>query len=495
MNALIKQFFTLFLLLFFAGITHASQLDIHHIGVGQGDATLFVFTYDDGSTVNILIDTGNSSGKGTEVFNYLVAAIPVQENRNIDILITSHLHSDHYGGTPKLLELLGTNNWGVFKIIDRNGGVSPGPDIACYTTDGVVVDNDPVSPEYAEPGSNLYKRYITACNTYFPGRRENIAVGTDIFRDVLKKTDRTFKFWSLANNACTLEVYGTKMTDCFEPNNENDLSNAWLIQYQGFKYFTGGDLGGGGGAYLDLETPLCDAFLTWPDFGSFHFCSFKVSHHGSAHSTNSEFVSAGCGNPTLAIVPSALRSFSGTQIPTEATLKRITDHPTDLLYTYIKDDGNYSSGSVSQYNHVVLTMSNPGFGQNIPMQIQQAKVNKSTLQVVELWGNGTITCTKNHDAPSAQSTHSNLDGYLTSTFQAHSNLDGHIASDSHNYEAEVEATAILEATSKSKSKLDRKLEKLEQKKIEQQQRLLRRERKMLKRFKKQSAKLHIKENS
>jgi len=64
----LKQLYISFLFLFLAGATYASQLDIHHIGVGQGDATLFVFTYDDGSTVNILIDTGNSNGKGEEVF-------------------------------------------------------------------------------------------------------------------------------------------------------------------------------------------------------------------------------------------------------------------------------------------------------------------------------------------------------------------------------------------------------------------------------------------
>ena len=493
MNALIKQFSTLFLLLFFAGTMHASQLDIHHIGVGQGDATLFVFTYDDGSTVNILIDTGNSNGKGTEVFNYLVAVIPKTANRKIDILITSHLHSDHYGGTPKLLELLGTNNWPVFKIIDRNGGVSPNPGVACYTTDGVVVDNDPVPPEYGEPGSALYKRYIAACDKYFPGKRENYKVGTELFSQVLGKADHPFKFWSLANNACILSDYGTNRADCFEPNNENDLSNAWLIQYDGFKYFTGGDIGGGGGSYLDLETPLCDAFLTWPDFGSFHFCSFKVSHHGSAHSTNSEFVSTGCANPTLAIVPSALRSFSGTQIPTKETLERIAGHPTKLLYTFIKDDGVYYGGSVKQYNHVLLTISNPGFGQNIPMKVKQVKVNKSTLEGVESWGDVTITCSKNHKAPSAQYTHSNLDGYFTSNSQAHSKLDGSVSSDFHDHkDEETEATSAV--TSKSKSKLDRKLERLEQKKMKKKQRLLRRERKMLKRLKKQSVKLHKKES-
>jgi len=423
--------------------------------------------------------------KAKRFFNYLISAIPKKENRKIDIIITSHLHSDHYGGTPKLLELLFANGWGVYRIIDRNGGIAPDPNVPCYTTDGIVVDNDPVPPEYAEPASNLYQRYISACDTYYPNARENYLVGTELISQVLKKTDYVFKFWNLANNACVLKQYGTYETDCYKANNENDLSNVWLVEYQGFKYFTGGDIGGGGGSYLNLETPLCHTFLTWPDSGNFHLCSFKVSHHGSAHSTNSDFVSTGCSDPTLAIVPSALRSFSGTQIPTYDTLNRIATHPTSLLYTFIKDDGVYYSGSVNYYNHVVLSIINPGFGKPIQMAANEYAISKSDLTgPTNYWNSQTFTCPKNHDAPTIEDyVISSLDDQLDETFQKHTNLNGYITSDKQHY---YETGEVLVTASTRSSKQDKRLERLERKKIRQQERFMRRERNMLRRYKKRS---------
>lgn len=76
-------------------IIHAAALppSLRYIqlSVGQADAALLL----DGNKT-IVIDTGND---GTEVLDYLL-----DENREIDTLILTHLHADHAGGVMTLLE-------------------------------------------------------------------------------------------------------------------------------------------------------------------------------------------------------------------------------------------------------------------------------------------------------------------------------------------------------------------------------------------------------
>lgn len=71
-----------------------------------------------------------------------------------------------------------------------------------------------------------------------------------------------------------------------QKSDENNLSLALLIQYQTFKYFTDGDLPGGGGdppyQTIDLETPLAP----WVD----DIDVFLVPHHGSHTSSNENFL-------------------------------------------------------------------------------------------------------------------------------------------------------------------------------------------------------------
>jgi len=431
-NAL-KYSLGLFIFLLFASFSwvHNSKLDenssleIHHIGVGQGDATLFIFTLDNGRKFNILLDTGNSNGKGTQIFEYLKNHLSLDEKDKYTIhaLITSHLHSDHYGGAPTLINTLRTNanNWNLERIIDRAAEgtyMYDGQEVLCYdkNDEDMYFQNDDEEPEeaYQEPKTALYTRYQNAINDYnntegLNSIRVKLGVGMDLFTDVFR-VQSPFKFWCLTLDTKVVKKIGELGAESpGDAESENDLSYSWLIQYEGFKYFTGGDIAGyNQSGYLDLETPLCDTFReSWSDYGSYHLCGFKVSHHGSSHSTNSLFINEECGNPTMAIIPSALRSFSGTQIPTEQTLTRIynavPDSTRNVMYTYIKDSINtnladrYSSGKVIEYNHVVVTVTNPGFGKPIDMKIQQEKVNKKNLENVGAWGGKTISCAKEHN--------------------------------------------------------------------------------------------------
>ena len=74
----------------------AQQLAIHHIDVGQGDATLVVTP--NGST--LLIDAG-LNGQGDEVHAFLQA----QGHTSLDAFLVTHYDRDHYGGIDEVTAL------------------------------------------------------------------------------------------------------------------------------------------------------------------------------------------------------------------------------------------------------------------------------------------------------------------------------------------------------------------------------------------------------
>lgn len=67
-----------------------SNLEVHYIDVGQADATLFQYSYED-ENYTILYDTGDWNKN--DVINYLIS----QEIDFIDLIIVSHSHADHIG--------------------------------------------------------------------------------------------------------------------------------------------------------------------------------------------------------------------------------------------------------------------------------------------------------------------------------------------------------------------------------------------------------------
>ncbi len=88
----------------------SGELELHHIDVGQADATLIVTP--DNET--ILIDTGDWRPAGTQVIEYL-------EDRGIeriDHLIATHAHADHIGGHAAIIEHFEENHDGIGEIYD-----------------------------------------------------------------------------------------------------------------------------------------------------------------------------------------------------------------------------------------------------------------------------------------------------------------------------------------------------------------------------------------
>jgi len=86
------------------------ELEIHHIDVGQADATLVITPTDE----TILIDSGDWRQDGAGVIEYLTE----HDIDRIDHLVATHPHADHIGGHAAIIEQYETELDGVGAAYD-----------------------------------------------------------------------------------------------------------------------------------------------------------------------------------------------------------------------------------------------------------------------------------------------------------------------------------------------------------------------------------------
>jgi competence protein ComEC len=388
-----------FILLYFT--TYSETIQIHHIGVGQGDATLIIVTNNSGKKATILIDAGNSSGKGAAVAQAIEVDMVTETTKRLDLIITSHLHSDHLGGMQKVMTDLLANGWQLGVVIDRAATYISSSEVDCYagnSTDTYAA-NDPTGPLPTSTLVATYKKYISSLLAAGSITAwGNVMNGYNLMTLIPGFTCSTTML-SLCGNAVVCSKSDAS-GNCIEMQNyssyvgnENDYSYSFLLQLGTFKYFTGGDMGGES-PYVDLETPLLSYFQSRPDATTFHFCCYKASHHGSEHSTNTAFVAY--TKPTVTAVPSALRSFSGTQLPGQNTLNRIQSSSTNsnIFYTYVYNTNPYS-GTVANYKDVVFTVDGSSFETDHRIKVTTFQRDKTALSFI--FGTSTdttIVCNK-----------------------------------------------------------------------------------------------------
>ena len=95
-----KKLSILIIIVFLVGCQKNDNLSVHIIDVGQGDSILIKTL-----TKNILIDGGDEKSDKI-VSNYLKK----NKVKNIDILIASHLDSDHIGGLDNIIDKFNVSN-------------------------------------------------------------------------------------------------------------------------------------------------------------------------------------------------------------------------------------------------------------------------------------------------------------------------------------------------------------------------------------------------
>src|SRR4029450_8239752 len=96
-------------------------LDIYLVDVEGGNATLFAAP----SGESLLIDTGNGGAAAARDADRIMAAVKDAGVQQIDHLITTHWHGDHFGGMAELAGRIP-----IREFIDHGAKVKPAPGTA-----------------------------------------------------------------------------------------------------------------------------------------------------------------------------------------------------------------------------------------------------------------------------------------------------------------------------------------------------------------------------
>ena len=96
----------------------AKTLDIYVVDVEGGNATLFVSP----SGGSVLIDTGNGGAAAVRDAERIMAAVKAAGLTQIDHLITTHWHGDHFGAMAEVASRIP-----ILDFIDHGANVQPGP--------------------------------------------------------------------------------------------------------------------------------------------------------------------------------------------------------------------------------------------------------------------------------------------------------------------------------------------------------------------------------
>jgi len=112
-----RNWVVMFLVLSSTVFAASKNLDIYVIDVEGGNATLFVSP----SGESLLIDTGNAGAAAPRDAGRIVAAIKDAGLQQIDHLIVTHWHGDHFGGLAELASKVP-----IREFIDHGPNVQPG---------------------------------------------------------------------------------------------------------------------------------------------------------------------------------------------------------------------------------------------------------------------------------------------------------------------------------------------------------------------------------
>ncbi|SDT56146.1 Metal-dependent hydrolase, beta-lactamase superfamily II [Mucilaginibacter mallensis] len=264
-DQLLRHVAVICLLLLSSLAAQPQSVVIHHIDVGQGDATFIVARDGAGNISRTVLIDGGLKRCGQTIINYLTGTLHIT---HINAVIASHYDNDHVGGLAVIL----TNAVGIVidSVFDRGDILFPHPAKgAAYRTAAIAYGNRRAT---LIPGKSLVLFYDNTGGTH------------------------TIQLSCLCVNGSVYNPNGNfNAVSTIANPDENDLSTGFLLTYGKFRYLTCGDIGGKHGQqagtcagtygcnFADLETNVIGQ--------SGPVSAYKINHHGSRCSTNAAWVS------------------------------------------------------------------------------------------------------------------------------------------------------------------------------------------------------------
>src|SRR5579862_1329996 len=124
----------------------SKALDIYIIDVEGGNATLFVTP----SGESLLIDTGNIGAAAPRDAGRIMAAMKDAGVQQIDHLITTHWHGDHFGGLAEL-----ASHVTIKEFIDHGPNVQPAEAVDNFLKDVYPKLYSKAKHTVAKPGDKI----------------------------------------------------------------------------------------------------------------------------------------------------------------------------------------------------------------------------------------------------------------------------------------------------------------------------------------------------
>jgi beta-lactamase superfamily II metal-dependent hydrolase len=272
------------------GSWQPGNLEIHHLALGQADATLIVAP--DGSS--LLVDAGEPQPESAQGARKVGAEVErILGCRRLDQVLITHFHLDHAGavGTGGLWHLSQQQGFFFGRLHHRDLRRFSGEDGPAAASWRRYLEG--AGPRLA-PAS-----LVQAGATLDLGPQVQLTVITADGGGALRPADSGGEAaWGAA------------------PPSENDYSVALHLRFGRLDYFLGGDLSGahlvrGAVSYHDIETVAARGLADMD--------VYRVNHHGSEHSSNPTFL--GQIDPQVAIVSAGQDNPHGH--PHRRTLERL----------------------------------------------------------------------------------------------------------------------------------------------------------------------------
>lgn len=303
----------------------AQEIEIIHLRVGQGDATLIrgpVSTT--GERITVLFDAGNL--RGPDGGELITTALANRGIGTIDFVIISHYDADHIGG------IIAGGNHGTSFLLgsDRVPG-SPGDDDGDGTADWLGAEQffDPDPQELgrgddvrvhrfvdrgddAPPTSDAFRKYQGMASA--AGARISLRTQADVDTFEIDLGGGA-RFIALAGNGF---VRG-RQSRVPGVNTENEKSLSFLLTFGTFDYLISGDMIGrtAGAENARVEVAVGD-YLT---ANGIAVDVLHVDHHGADNGSETDFLSA--VRPEIAIISAGNRNTH--EHPSQGALRRLAE--------------------------------------------------------------------------------------------------------------------------------------------------------------------------